>query len=424
MALRRRPRTQPEQHRWSVTASGRLLARGLGAAQPTPASWAAEAWSLYDRVGELHYMAGHIGSLLSRVALVPTVPSSAGGWMAGTDTDGAPVSPAASVALDVLSQLEPRAELLRSIGVCLTIEGECRLVGRRTEPGWEALSSLELTWDGQSWARTGGPGGPVPMGDSDVVRIWRPHPRMRAQADSPTLGALGVLRQMAALGDAIIAACQSRLLLGLLRYPAELDLPTSDVAGSDAEASPFQTELIELAARSFRDPASAARLVPLVVPVPSDMPAPALSLVPMGQHFEHFPVAELLERATQRMARAMDTPVETLTGYESSTFANAREAAESLIRDHVEPLATLVAASLADALVAPALEDAGMSPWSASVGHDVSALRIPPDRAGMAGALVSLGVISPAAARRAAGFGDADAPEVEPGVVPAPDGRR
>lgn len=419
MAWRRR---RPYDRR-ALLASGALLGEGPGPGRSTAEraqAHVSEAWSYYDRVGELHYVANLRGSMLSRVTLHPVVRNDRGEWVRGVDDDGTPVSAEAEVVRSALDMLEPHSELLRTMGILDMIEGESRLVGRPGEGPWEAMSSAEIVWTGDRWQRVAS-GGRVelPAGE-EVARIWRPHPRNRALADSPIRASLDVLRQMVLLSDAVSAACSSRALLGILRYPAELDAMVPKGAPvSDDDAHPFQSLLIDVASRAIQEPDAPSRWVPLALPMPAELPKDALDFLSFAQNFTDFPVQELIEEAVVRFARGIDWPVEVVLGHQSTTFANAREIAMSLVRDHVEPVMELFDAGLTEAITNPALIEAGLDPWSAVVGHSTAELQISPDIKTLVPSLVKAGVISAAAARDRLGFDDdaAPAPDDAEGVV-------
>lgn len=389
------------QQRWSPTAVGR----------------AEQAWAYYGSVPELHYGAGLLGSMLSMVVLRPLVRDTSGRLVDGIDEGGAPVDKVARVVAEAIEDLGSQADLLRAAGTSLVVEGETRWLGTLGEGPWAAYSTLELRWDGQEWSLRGGPGGvPVRVGaEESVVRIWRPSPSCRAEADSPVFALLDVLSQMVALSDAVTAACMSRSMLGLLRFPAEVQVPLPRGAGAtEEEGHGFQAQMIEVARASFREPRSASRWIPITVPVPSDMGAHALSFVSLAQNFTDFPVIELIDQSVRRFARGMDWPVEVTEGHQQTTFANAAEVRASLVRDHVEPAMVLVTEGLTAGYLGPYLEMRGLAGSDGAIGHSSSALMARPDSAELVPRLVELDLISPRAAREATGFTEDDAPTAPP----------
>ena len=85
--------------------------------------------------------------------------------------------------------------MLSSLGLHLTVAGEAYVVGRSmVDPNtgvptelWEVVGIQEIRNRGNRWSLTYGQGGKgIDLDDNAVIiRIWRPHPRNRMEADSP-----------------------------------------------------------------------------------------------------------------------------------------------------------------------------------------------------------------------------------------------
>lgn len=360
---RRDRRTRP---RYSLTAGAEVLqASGaiIGAtvaehlrAQP----WQEEAWGYFHSVPELHYGATFSGSLLARADIVVEIPATDGTWIPGVDEAGAPMNPAALIARDALIDLGSMDRLLRTYGVADVVVGESYLIGTFGAPGWKLYSTNEVRYT-DGWTIKDLSGTPQPVApDTTVVRLWNPDPTFREAAMSPVRSLLDVLSQIRALTDAITAAGISRSFVGLLRIPEELGDPKPfGVAIGTDDAHPLQQQLIDIISIGIRESRSAARWAPFVLPIPSDMPADALSLVPLNHGLQDFPAAELLEAAVNRFARGMPLPVEVILGHQATTFSNAEQIARSLQRDHVEPTLDRFCDDLTAGYLSPILDAAG-----------------------------------------------------------------
>ena len=158
-------------------------------------------------------------------------------------------------------------------------------------------------------------------------------------------------------------------------------------------------------------PCSAGRWAPLVVPIPSDIPAHAVQLLDLSRGFADFPAVQLLEAAVTRLARGLDIPLESTIGHRGTTFANADSIDEALLRDHVAPSVLRIVSSISTGYLDEVLVASNMAEGSARYVPDFSELEKDSDRDTLIPVLVKEGVISPAAGREMLGLDESAAPD-------------
>ena len=162
--------------------------------------WQKEAWRFYDITGELRFAANWMANVLSRADLNA----------ATRNLQGEIVGPASPKAVAAMAALfagsEGQAAMLSALGLHLTVAGEAYIVGRTiaategrpaTEK-WEVIGVQEIRNSGSNWSINYGSGQKsVDLTKDDVViRVWRPHPRNRIEADSPVRALLPILTEL------------------------------------------------------------------------------------------------------------------------------------------------------------------------------------------------------------------------------------
>ena len=413
--------------------------------------WQAEAWDLYDLVGEERYLADTLGNTIGRARLYV-------GRVSDQDDLGAPApvddGDPADV-LDLLGTESERAQMLTRYGVNDFIAGEGYLVGvprarlevqpeeeqdpfYRLSPVaeaaaevtvedlvWRYMSVEEVTIDGESvqleWSD-------APAADTDdritvtqedilLIRVWHSHPRRRRDATSPTRASLPVLRELVGLTMHISAQTDSRLAgAGVLFM---MQSAQAKVAGEreDDEDVDFNDAFMEAMLTPIRDRASAAAVVPLTVPIPDDGTGRAASDYVHYQTF-HTPfdeeTRELREEAIRRLALGQDAPPELLLGVGNMNHWGAWLVKEETITTHVEPPLARFCDAATTQFLWPILEARGFTPDSAReyvVHYSVSHLISRPNNTADAFTAHERNVISDEALRTVTGFGDDDAPE-------------
>lgn len=342
--------------------------------------WQVECWRMYDIIGALHFAASYIGNACSRVRI----------YVAEVDDKGRPGDEVTdddeiqALADTLFGGPSHKAEALRSIGINLTIAGECYLVGRaarNTEPDrWMVLSTSELRRVGDRLSINYGFGKEELIPNQDIViRLWTPHPRRIRFADSPTRAALPILREIERLTQFVFSQIDSRLAgAGILPMPNNLEFPTGDGEAMGVEG--LMQQLVDAANASLTGQGTAAALVPIIV----EMPPEALAAMPDKPiRFESElsdKAKDLRDEAYGRLAQAMDMPAEVLTGVGDTNHWNSFAIDENTIKNNIEPLMTRICNALTLAYLHPVLKLLGKDPKRYTYWFDTAPLTLRPDR--------------------------------------------
>lgn len=319
--------------------------------------WQAEAWELFDQVGEQRFIATALAGQLSRARLfVGKLPE---GVAAGEEPQ--PIDD-----VQIQSLLDPlgngpagRAKLLHRMGQNLINVGEAWLVGLPHEfyPGtdefksrveyeqnasaqtirvpeelvdpdvssliWRVFSGSELSFsrDGSVTLKFGQSAGQTVTVNPDwiyLVRIWREHPERAWEADASTRSSLPVLRELVGLTKHVSAQVDSRLAgAGVFIVPQTADSALkarqqAEGFDEDFERDAFTDDLIESMITPIRDRDAASAVAPLVIVSPDEA----------ADKFRHISFASpldgeakgLREESIRRLALGQDAPPELLLG--------------------------------------------------------------------------------------------------------------
>lgn len=371
--------------------------------------------------------AGFIGACLSRCPLTIGIPDSDGHVGPAFDEDGKPLEgfDGATDALQLVRQLKSKIggqpQLMRSMGINLTVAGELHLVGDAPNgaqtlvtaiENWEVLSTDEFRRSGSDYARYAYPGARADEVKAEavhVIRMWRNHPRFTELPDSSFKAVQDILEELVLLTREVRGEALSRLArAGILLVPDEIEYP--DDSGDDGDGDsgdPFTRDLIQTMSTAISDKASAAQTVPFVVRAPMEtLGADVFRLIDLSPKNIGDSAAKRTE-AVQRFAQGIDLPVEIVTGHAGTTFANAVQIDDSLFKSHVEPLLEIIC----DALTAGYLRAALGDDTPFVVYYDSTELVARPNRAQDAKDLYDRFELSGSSLRGATGFSDSDAPD-------------
>lgn len=413
--------------------------------------WQRDAWDLYDTVTELRFGVSWIANACSRARLYVGIVDPDGSSEPtpvdlNPDEETGAVDLSAQQAVAVLDELGGgqlgQAEMLRRLSIHLNVPGESYLIGFDDPTGQSDGYGQDVTnavvgedgEEGRRWLvcsadelQSTGAGLKIMSPDmpneyieidpeqSTILRIWRPHPRVGYNADSPLLALRQPLRELVDLSAHITASAESRLAgAGVLFVPDELTTPSPEQSEgvNPLHPDPFTAALIEAMAAPLKNRDSASAVVPLVVRGPADK----------GKELKHIAfstpldenVQSLRESAIRRVATGMDMPPEVLTGLGDSNHWSAWQVEESGIKLHIEPLLGLICDSLTTNLLRPALKALGVQGWQKyAIWYDTGDLTLRPNRAPEADTAFANQVISDAAYLRELGFSDEDAPDKE-----------
>lgn len=380
------------------------------------------AWHYWAKIPELRYTTRYISNALSVATL----------YVGEADCSGnAPKRlpdnhPACDLMLEFAGGFTGQSELLDRLGLHLTVAGDSVLIGPRTGSGgaeapfdqWRVYSTDEVSSrNGRIYLKFPGNAREQQIPDSVIaVRIWRPHPRLWWDSDSPVKGSFSVLRELDGLDQHVQASIISRLAgAGLMVIPDEIDLPNADMEIEGTEIDRFVALLTEVMGLAIKNRESASALIPIMLRGPAEY-------IDKIQHFDFSTafsqeVPSLREGAIRRLALGMDVPPEILLGSSQSTSWSAWQTDESTLRVHLIPMLQLIASSLTVGWLRPTLEtlplsDAQIEQIPNLVVHfDVSKLKIHQDVSGDAQALYDRLEIDADSLRLSTGYGPDSIPD-------------
>lgn len=403
-------------------------------------TWQEDAWEYYDLIGEVHFTANLIASVLSRIRLYPalitdssTVPSN----LAAIKDYDARIMGIAGDSLDVLSTGNGGISgLLRDAGLNLFVAGECYLVQeppsltKGIPERWQIRSVSEIvvekTRDGETTHIK-------PRRDSvrddfiDIpnrnfcARMWRNHPRYSEEADSSIRGILEFLEELLVANREARVAARSRLGNGILGIPDDFDAiyqsdGDMDETGEMAELSDdvqdsFQEALIDALGAPNKDETDGSALIPTILRGPKEAIA-AIKHISIGKNFDPDAQARA-DHVLDRVLAGMDIPKDVVTGLASVKYSNAITIEETLYKAHIEPMILMIVDQLTEAFYRPMLLQNGVDPEivrKSVLWYDPSAVTTKPSKADAASEGFDKGILSEAAWRRAHGFPESDAP--------------
>lgn len=372
-------------------------------------SWQQEAWRLYDIIGELHFVAGWIGSACSRVRIYVAEVDDNGRIQKETEN-----KKVAGLADTLFGSPPAKAEALRNLGINLTIAGDAYIVGRGTsDPDsdeWFVVSCSELKRWGNNvsilW----------PNGDKDtldpsndiIIRVWTPHPRRMMWADSPTRAAMPMLFEIERLTRFVFAQIDSRLVsAGLFPIPKEVSFPDEDDELTGAEA--LTAKLMRTGSASLKGEGTAAGVVPTFVEFPMEALG-KLELIPFTSELSK-QAMDLRSEAIRRFALSMDIDPSILSGAGEANHWGAWQIVEGQIKVHIEPLMTRICDALTEAYLKPALKAIKVKPEKYVFHYDTAPLTVRPQRLKDTLDLYDKGIVSAAAVLLAGDYDISDAPD-------------
>jgi len=393
--------------------------------------WQDEAWEYRDAVGELRYATTYLGNAARRMVLVPSA------YVPGElnpiplrDIEECPASvlAAADDALDRLASGGPVAlgGMLRDITENFEVAGECYLVGTdyNNSETWDirSISEVHVDSDGQlvlkdtETSMTTGQGEPLP-GNAFVSRLWWPHPRKKAYADSPFKAILDIAEELLILSRDVRASGRSRLANnGILFIPDSLTIVranTEDDANDAQDGDEFFQELVAAAMAAIQDEGSAAAILPLI----ARGPAEAL------QYIKHLTInrpdntnASKRQELITRMATGIDLPAEVLTGKADLNHWTSWQVSDDTFRHHIEPIVMVEVDALTLGYYQPELKARQVpDEWLSRIvlWYDPTNLVTHPDRSSDAQNAHDRMVISDEALRDYMGFTEEDAPTLD-----------
>lgn len=344
--------------------------------------WQLEAWRFYDRIGEFRFAANYVGSACSRVRIYVAEVDELG--RIGKEVTGDDEVQAISDTL--FGGRAAKSEQLRSIGINLTVAGECYLVGIAggrdvaQEDRWLVVAPSELRrGGGELRLRHNGERITILKDRDMVIRLWTPHPARPDFADAPARAALPILTELERLTMYVFSQIDSRLAgAGLLPIPNNIDFPGED--GVNLGVAGLMAAMLEAMTASLQGEGSAAALAPILV----EMSPEAINAMPEKPITFESTLSEqaiaLRTEAIRRLATSMDMPPEVLEGAADTNHWGMWYIEENAIKVHVEPLVVRIVDALNRAYLKPALKALGKDPNRYTFWYDTAPLTHRPNR--------------------------------------------
>jgi hypothetical protein len=345
--------------------------------------WQLESWRFYDRIGEFRFAANYVGSACSRVRVFVAEVDELG-RIGKEVTDDDEVQ---AISDTLFGGAAAKSEQLRSIGVNLTVAGECYLVGLAGGRGnisdrdrWFVVAPSELRRTGAEMRMRHNGERITVLKDRDmVIRVWTPHPARPDFADAPARAALPILTELERLTMYVFSQIDSRLAgAGILPIPNNIDFPNEDGESEGVEG--LMRTLLSNMTASLQGEGSASALAPILV----EMSPEAIQAMPEKPiTFESVlseQAIQLRQEAIRRLATSLDMPPEILEGAAEANHWGMWYIEENAIKIHVEPLVVRIIDALTEAYLKPALKALGKNPDRYTFWYDTAPLTHRPNR--------------------------------------------
>lgn len=348
--------------------------------------WQQEGWAHYDSCPEFRSAVNIIAYNLSRARLIGVEVDPMTGEPRTQPTDDPDV-------VDIMRQFfggpTGQSQALDRLGRHLTVAGDVWCLATPDEDSdqsvWEVLGTTEVTGSQNRIMvqELDGTSRPFDPEWELLMRIWRPHPKRRWEADAVTRSLLPVLRELAALAAMVSSAVKSRLAAaGILWLPDDIQLPQPNpaVQVSDSEQIHTQTMgaegwldlLTEAMLAPINDLESAQAVVPLVAMVKGDKIA-EIKHMEFGRDLDST-VEPLRTAGLKRLAVGMDMPPEVLTGLGLTNHWTSWTITEEFAKAFLAPILELIVDAATKMYLRPALRAAGRDPDAYAIWFDLSAL--------------------------------------------------
>lgn len=398
--------------------------------------WQYEAWDYYNYIGEVHYSAGLIADVLSRINI----------YAAYVEDSANTPSPIQAMHKDTIDEALQRdainamrlletssggiAGLLRNAALNFFISGECYIV---QEPAtyskperWQIRSVHELVTDA-SGARVSLKTRSdhkkedfIDLGsDAYAVRLWRNHPQYSGEADSSLRSVLDLCEQLLLVARQERVTSRSALNNGILYIPDSItnlyqaDADEVDPTEIDVTQMPtLEEEFLASVMESIENEMAGSTVAPYILRGPDDL----------GDKIKHIRIQREIDTTTidkvnsllDRILSGLAIPKDVAAGLSGVKYSNAIIVEETLYSSHIEPLIMLLVDELTEAFLRPVLKTYGYTDEQVRdivIWYDPSAITAKPSKSEAATIGYQNKIISKAAWRRANGFSEADSPD-------------
>lgn len=398
--------------------------------------WQAEAWTGFEKVGEIHYGFSLVANIMSRVRIYagavigPEQSPMLAKEAAEKDLLNSELAQMATDAMDDLTA-DDFPVMVRSFSLNTSVAGESYLIhlpdpadpehpDAEPDKHWTIRSGDELEFRAGQVVLNPMRGSTseqqmLPK-DTFIARIWRSSARYSMEPDSSMLGISDPIEELLLLQRLVRSTTRSRLNMGVVFMPDGVTVATPTVSEDpDAEVedpgNEFLAQFIDAMVTPIEDEGNASSVVPLVVTGPEGL----------GEKIKHITferssdewLVNRSERALERILQGLDVPKEIVTGLAQVKYANAIVIDENLYRANIEPLCLMLADSLTQVYLRPVLRARGVPEADLQrvcVWYDPSEIVTRPNQAQDATDGFDRYIVSPATWRREHGFSDTDAP--------------
>lgn len=433
----------------SITASAERIQLNSALSERVYTAWQAEAWTGYERVGEIHYGFNLVANILSRIRVYAAAvvgadqpPMEAGRAVDegedGTHLISAQLAQDAEAAMNDFTG-ENFSSNVRAFSINLSVAGECLLVNlpvgklgvdgvQPTEWGIYSTDEIQARPTGPMLVQMRGSSAQIALPkDTYIARIWRQNPRYSKEPDSSMIGVADPVEELLMLQRLVRSSTRSRLNAGLLFVPDGIVASTTTVSdavppdpddpqdvGVPAVVDPggvFLAELMDSMVTPVSDEGSASAVVPMLATGPSELAA-GIKHVTFARASDEW-LVNRSERALERILQGIDVPKEVVTGLANVKYSNAVQISDDLYKANIEPLALVFADALTAVYLRPILLSKGYTEAEIRrvvVWYDPSEIVTRPNASGDANDGYDRFLISPDAWRRVHGFGDTDKP--------------
>ncbi|MFC1418723.1 hypothetical protein [Streptacidiphilus cavernicola] len=388
-------------------------------------SWQTEAWELYDQVGELRFGLEWLANACSRVRFYPGRVDPDGSTEVTRLADDDPLREDLRAPLvELFGAAVGQAEMIRRFVTHLSIPGESYLVGfpdpDTEKRRWVVCSREEIRAnqlgngkvDIQLPDRPGRTTLDLESGESVMIRLWRPHPKIAIEPDSAMIPLRSVLREVLSLSAHIAASADSRLAgAGIIAIPDEITTPDSRQSDgvNPIHPDPFTAALITAMITPLKNRDSASAVAPMVLRGPAAA-IDKIKYLTFSTPFDER-VSPMRDNALRRMATGIDIPAEVVLGLGDTSHWNAWTITESALQVAVSPIMGLLCEALTSQFYRPALKALDVEDVEGyAIGFDITPLAKSPDRGPDAQAAHDRILLSDAALLRELGFDEEDMP--------------
>ena len=381
--------------------------------------WQNEGWLHYDACPEFRSGVNAVATKLSRANLIGVEVDPVTGELAETATDDADV-------VEIMSEFfggqRGQSQALDRFARHLIVAGDswCLATDRPDMDAatWEILAPSDVTGTSSRIMVNQLDGVPRELDPNNelLIRVWRPHPKRRGEADASTRSLLPVLRELAALSAMVSATVKSRLAsAGILWMPDDIQMPMPNTAtandvsqgsGESMNAEGWLDLITEAMSAPIADPDSASAVVPLVAMVKGEKIA-QITHMEFGRDLDAT-IQPLRDACVKRLAVGMDLPPEVLLGLGQANHWTAWTITEEFAKSYLAPLLELIADALTSFYLRPALRARGRNARLFAIGFDLTKLFPRQIEVDNAQAAYDAGLLSEAKYMEALGFSEAD----------------